>query len=326
MMRYPLTHALLFTTVIAGFVAINAHAADYPTKPVRMVLPFPPGGGSDTLARILAPSLGEATGQQWVVDNRSGAGGNIAAEIVAKAAPDGYTVMLTLNSVLTMNPWLYPDMRVDVDKDLQPVTQLSLGQYMIVLHPSVPASSAKEFLQLARSKPNALRYASSGVGSNPHLAGELLRSVAKIEMVHVPYKGAGPSVVATLMGEVQLTFASGAASLPHVKSGRLKAVAVTGLKRSKIMPDLLTLDESGVPGYNVISWHAFVAPAKTPAVVIEKIHQAARTVAKLPVVADAMGRDGMENAANGPAALAALIKTESATWRAVIKAANIRGE
>jgi tripartite-type tricarboxylate transporter receptor subunit TctC len=301
-------------------------AADYPTRPVRLVLPFPPGGGSDTLARILAPRMAEAMGQQWVVDNRSGSSGNIAAEIVARAAPDGHTVLLTLNSILTMNPTLYPDMRVDPEKDLQPVTQLSLGQYLVVVHPSVPVSSAKELLALARAKPGSLRYASSGVGSNPHLAGELLKSRAKIDMIHVPYKGAGPSIIGVLSAEVQLVFASVAAAMPHVRSGKLKAIAVSGMKRSSVAPELPTLHESGVTGYNVISWHALVVPAKTPRAVVDKIDSTVRTVAKLPPVAEAMSREGMENAVNGPAALAELVKREAATWREVIKAANIRGE
>jgi tripartite-type tricarboxylate transporter receptor subunit TctC len=307
-------------------VAATPPGAEYPTRPVRLVLPFPPGGGSDALARILAPRLSEAMGQQWVVDNRSGSSGNIAAEIVARAAPDGYTVLLTLNSVLTMNPALYPDMRVNVEKDLQPVTQLSLGQYLVVLHPSVPLSSAKELIALSRSKPGTLRYASSGVGSNPHLAGEVLKSMANIDIVHVPYKGAGPSIIGVLTGEVQIAFASVAAAMPHVRSGKLKAVAVTSLKRSSVAPELPTLNESGVTGYNVISWHALVVPAKTPPAIVAKIDSTVRAVAKLPAVADAMIREGMENAVNGPAALRDLIKHEAATWREVIKAANIRGE
>ena len=318
--------AVAAMTSAASVAATITPAADYPTRPVRLVLPFPPGGGSDALARILAPRMSEAMGQQWVVDNRSGSSGNIAAEIVARAAPDGYTVLLTLNSVLTMNPALYPDMRVNVEKDLQPVTQLSLGQYLVVLHPSVPASSAKELLALARSKPGTLRYASSGVGSNPHLAGELLKSMAKIDIVHVPYKGAGPSIIGVLSGEVQIAFASVAAAMPHVRSGKLKAIAVTGLKRSSVAPELPTLNESGVTGYNVISWHALVVPAKTPPAIVAKIDSTVRTVAKLPAVSEAMSREGMENAVNGPAALQDLIKREAATWRVVIKAANIRGE
>jgi len=301
-------------------------AADHSARPVRLVLPFPPGGGSDTLARILAPRLSEATGQQWVIDNRSGASGNIAAEIVAKAPPDGNTVFLTLNSVLTMNPALYPDMRVNPEQDLQPVTQLSLGQYLVVLHPAVQASSVKELLDLARSKPGAIKYASSGVGSNPHLAGEMMKSMAKVDLVHVPYKGAGPSILAVLSAEVQMTFASVAASMPHVRSGRLKAVAVTGLKRLSVATDLPTLSESGLTGFNMVSWHALLLPAKTPAAIVDKLYQHVRSAAQLPAVLDAMGREGMETTPKGPADLAALIKTEGALWRKVIKAANIRGE
>jgi tripartite-type tricarboxylate transporter receptor subunit TctC len=312
--------------ITLSFSTAILYAADGAGRPVRLVLPFPPGGGSDTLSRILAPRLSEAMGQQWVVDNRSGAAGNIATEIVAKAPPDGNTVLLTLNSVLTMNPALYPDLRVNVETDLQPVTQLSLGQYLVVLYPALPASSIRELLELAKAKPGALRYASSGVGSTTHLAGELLKSMAKIDLVHVPYKGAGPSVLAAITGEVQLTFASVAASMPHVRSGKLKAVAVTGLKRSSVAPDLPTLNESGAAGYNMISWHALLVPARTPASIVDRLDRTVRTVAQLPAVMDAMGREGMETMTRGPRELAALIKSESATWRGVIKAANIRGE
>lgn len=322
-------HSMLGWAVLPAVLCaapLAARSADYPHRPIRLVLPFPPGGGSDTLARILAPRLSEAMGVQWVVDNRSGAAGNIAAEIVAKAAPDGYTVLLTLNSVLTMNPALYPNMRLDPQKDLVPITQLSLGQYIVVLHPAVPAASVKELIELARAKPGSIRYASAGVGSNPHLAGELLESMAKIDMTHVPYKGAGPSTVAVLGGEVQLAFQSVAASMSHVRAGKLKAIGVTGPKRSAVAPELPTLAESGLKGYNVISWHALVAPAKTPAAIVNTIYQQVSTVAQASAVAAAMSREGMENAVRGPAALAALIEEESAVWREVIKAANIRGE
>ena len=312
--------------VLLAGAPLAAPAADYPNRPIRLVLPFPPGGGSDTLARILAPRLSEAMGVQWVVDNRSGAAGNIAADIVAKAAPDGYTVLLTLNSVLTMNPALYPHLKLDPLKDLAPITQLSLGQYIVVLHPAVAAASLRELLDLARAKPGAIRFASAGVGSNPHLAGELLKSMAKVDLTHVPYKGAGPSTVAVLGGEVQLAFQSVAASMAHVRAGKLKAIGVTGLKRSAVAPELPTLDESGLKGYNVISWHALLAPAGAPAAIVAAIDQVVRKVAQEPAVAAAMGREGMENAVRGPAELAALIAAETVVWRQVIKAANIRGE
>ena len=318
-------HAVVSIFCASFIIAGAVHAAES-TRPVRLVLPFPPGGGSDTLARILAPRLSEATARQWVVDNRSGASGNIAAEIVAKAPADGSTVLLTLNSVLTMNPALYPDLRINPMTDLLPITQLSLGQFIVALHPAVPASNVKELLDYARSKPGALRYASCGTGCATHLAGELLKSIAKIDMTHVPYKGAGPSVLATITGEVHLVFSSVAGSMPHVRSGRLKAIAVSSLKRSSVAPDLPTLHESGVTGFNMISWHALLVPARTPAAIVNSLDQIVRNAAQLPAVSEAMGREGMEPTTRGPAELAALIRSETATWRGVIKAAGIRGE
>ena len=325
---YPLRAALRNAlALIALLIAPNhAHAAEYPARPIRLVVPFPAGGGADTLARIVAPRLGEALGQQVVVDNRSAAAGNIATEIVAKAAPDGYTAMLTLNSVLTMNPSFYPNLPFNVETDLQPVTQLSSAQYMLLVHPSMGVSSVREFLDLAKAKPGALRYASAGVGSSTHLAAELLKWRAHVDLPHVPYKGATPALLATMMSETQIVFASVAAALQFVQAGKLKALAVTALKRSAAVPELPTLDESGVTGYNVISWHALLVTAKTPDAIVNKLHRYALTVARLPAVTDAMGRQGMDATTSGPFDLANLIKTETATWRGVIKAANIRAE
>jgi tripartite-type tricarboxylate transporter receptor subunit TctC len=301
-------------------------AAEYPVRPIRLVVPFPAGGGADTLARIFAPRLGEVLGQQVVVDNRSGAAGNIATEIVAKAIPDGYTAMLALNSVLTMNPSFYPNLPFNIETDLQPITQLSSAQYMLLLHPAVPVASVREFVELAKGKPGALRYASAGVGSATHLAAELLKWRAGVNLAHVPYKGATPSVLATMMGEVQITFASVAASLQYLQAGRLRGLAVTALKRSAAVPELPTLDEAGIAGFNVISWHALLVTAKTPDAIVGKLQRTALAVAQLPAVTDAMARQGMETTTSRPSALAALIKTETATWREVIKAANIRAE
>ena len=317
-------HALPLFALLIGTPL--AYAAEYPVRPIRLVVPFPAGGGADTLARIVAPRLGEALGQQVVVDNRSGAAGNIATEIVAKAVPDGYTAMLTLNSVLTMNPSFYPNLPFNVETDLQPITQLSSAQYMLLLHPSTGVSSVREFLDLAKMKPGTLRYASAGVGSSTHLAAELLRWRTSLDLSHVPYKGATPALLATMTGETQMLFASVAAALQFVQSGKLKAIAVTALKRSAAVPDLPTLDESGLPGYNVISWHALLVTAKTPDAIVNKLYTHALAVARLPAVMDAMARQGMDTMTNRPADLANLIKTETATWRGVIKAAKITAQ
>ena len=310
----------------APTAAIGATPAPYPVRPVRLVVPFPPGGGADTLARIVAPRMTEALGQTWVVDNRSGAAGNIAVEIVAKAAPDGYTVLLTLNSVLTMNPGLYGNLPFDVQRDLQPLTQLSSGMYVFLLHPSVPAATVKELLDHTRTKPAGLSYASAGVGSPLHLATELLKSRTGVNLVHVPYKGGGPAVVATIAGEAQVTFASIAASLQHVRNGRMKAIAVTGTRRAKAMPELPTMEEAGFPGFVVTSWHALLVPARTPDAIVARLHREAHAVARQTAVLEAMAREGMETTTGLPADLGHLIRTETATWREVIRTANIRAQ
>jgi tripartite-type tricarboxylate transporter receptor subunit TctC len=311
---------------IAAPVAAQTPASNYPTKPIRLVVPFPPGGGADTLARIVAPRMTEALGQTWVVDNRSGAAGNIAIEIVAKAAPDGHTVLLTLNSVLTMNPNLYPNLPFDVQKDLQPITQLSSGMYVFLLHPSVPSTTVKDLLDYTRTKPGGLSYASAGVGSPLHLATELLKSRANVNLVHIPYKGGGPAVVATISGEAQVTFASISGSIQHVRNGRLKAIAVTGSRRAKAMPELPTMEEAGFPGFVVTSWHALLVPARTPEAVVARLHKEALAAARQTNVLEAMTREGMETTTGRPADLGNLIRTETATWREVIRTANIRAE
>jgi len=232
-----------------------AVAADpaYPTRPIRLLVPFAPGGGSDTTARILTPRLHEAMRQAWVVDNRGGAGGNLAAEIVARANPDGYTVFLGFNTVLTVNPTLYK-LSFSMEKDLAPVTLLATAQYIMVLHQSVPANNLKEFIALAKQKPGAFNFSSGGTGTPLHLAAELFSKRAGIKMVHVAYKGGGPAAAALLGGEVQVLFGSIASSMPHVKTGRLKAFATTGARRSKVAPELLTMAEQGFPGFDVGSW------------------------------------------------------------------------
>ena len=318
-------YSLFLTTAIAA--AMPAQAADpaYPTRPIRLLVPFAPGGGSDTTARILTPKLHEAMGQAWVVDNRGGAGGNLAAEIVAKANPDGYTVFLGFNTVLTVNPTLYK-LNFSMEKDLVPVTLLATAQYIMVLHQSVPANNLKEFIALAKQKPGAYNFSSGGMGTPLHLAAELFSKRAGIKMVHVAYKGGSPAAAALLGGEVQVLFGSIAASMPHVKSGRLKAFATTGVRRSKVAPDLPTMIELGFPGFDVGSWYAFLVPANTPPVVVRRLRDEALKVISIPDVQQALSRQGLEPETSTPQELAARIKSETATWAQVIKEAGIKGE
>ena len=319
---------LLVALWIASFAgAAVSEAADiaYPTRPVRLLVPFAPGGGSDALARIITPKLTDTLGQTWVVDNRGGAGGNLAAETVAKAAPDGHTVFLGFATVLTVNPSLYK-LSFSMERDLAPVTLLATAQYILVLNASVPASTVKDFIALAKQKPGGLNFSSGGTGTPLHLAAELFSKRAGIRMVHVPYKGGGPAVAALLAGEVQVLFGSVAASMPQVKAGKLKALATTGIKRSSVVPELPTLDESGFPGFDVGTWYAFLVPAKTPAFIVTRLrNEAIRTVA-LPDVQKVMAAQGLEVETSTPQELAARIKRESAMWAGVVKDAGIKGE
>jgi len=312
---------------VAACVSLSAAAADdnYPTRPVRLLVPFAPGGGADALSRIITPKMHDALGQAWVVDNRGGAAGNIAAETVAKAAPDGYTALMGFNTVLTVNPSLYK-LTYSVTRDLQPVTLLATAQYILVIHPSVAATNLKDFIALAKQKPGSLNYASAGVGSPLHLAAELFKKRAGIDMAHLAYKGGGPAAVAVLAGEAQVLFASVASSVPQIKAGKLKALATTGAKRSKVAPDLPTIAESGFPGFEVSSWYALLVPAKTPAAIVNQIRGAAIKAVELPDVQEAMSRQGLDVETSTPQELAARMSAETAVWAGVIKDAGIKAE
>jgi tripartite-type tricarboxylate transporter receptor subunit TctC len=301
----------------------GAFAAGYPERPIRLVIPFSAGGGSDTLARILAPRLTDELGQQLVVDNRPGAAGNIAAEIVADASPNGYTVLMGFNTVLTVNPTLYK-LNYKVQKDFQPVTLVATAQYILAVNPSVPAHSVKELIALAKSKPGKLNYASAGVGSPLHLSAELFKKRAGINMVHIPYKGGSPAAAAVVAGEAQVIFGSVAATMRFVKSGRLRALATTGSKRSTVAPDLPTIAESGFPGFDVRSWYAFLVPAGTPMDVVRRLHDATVKALGLPEIKDAMAKQGLDPEPSTPQELADRIKQETAVWADVIKEAGIK--
>jgi tripartite-type tricarboxylate transporter receptor subunit TctC len=318
-------------SIFAAFVACVvlspavAAAADYPARPIRLLVPFAPGGGADALARIITPRLSEAMGQQWVVDNRTGAAGNIAAETVAHAAPDGYTVFMGFSTVLTVNPSLYK-LSFDVEKDLKPATLLATAQYILVVHPSVPAGSVKELVALLKQKPGSLNFSSAGVGSPLHLAAELFQKRAGVQMTHIPYKGGGPAAAAVLAGEAQMIFGSVASALPQVKAGRLKALATTGLKRSKVAPDLPTMAEQGFPGFDVTTWYSLMVPGPTSAAIVTRIRDEAIRALQRPDVQQVMALQGLEVETSTPQALAARIRSERQTWAEVIKSAGIRAE
>lgn len=303
-----------------------AAAQSYPTKPVRLVIPFPPGGGTDAVARVLAPKLSAAMGQQWVIDNRGGAAGNIAAEIVAHADADGYTVLQGFSTTMTVNKSLYRKIPFDPVRDFAPVTQTVSSQYMLTVHPAVPAKSVAELVALAKSKPGSLNFATAGVGSPLHLAGELLNSRAGIKLVAVPYKGGGPAAAAALAGEAQLVFSSLASAMANVRAGRIRALAVTGPARSKVFADLPTIAESGYPGYSVTTWQSMTVPAGTPAAVIRRIHDETVKVLALPDVVKFLHNTGYEINGTTPEKLAEIMRNESQIWAKVIREANIRAD
>lgn len=320
--------------VLAVAIMVSAHAATsafaastpaYPTRPIRLLLPFAPGGSADVIGRILSPKLSEAMGQQWVVDNRGGAAGNIAAETVARAAPDGHTVFLGLSTIVTANPALYK-LTFSMEKDLQPVTTLTFSQYIFVLNPNVPAGSVKELIALAKQKPRSLNFSSGGVGSPLHLAIELFQRRAGIEMVHVPFKSGGGATAAVIAGEVQLAASSIASSMQMVKAGRLKAIATTGARRSLVAPELPTLIESGFPGLEISSWYGLLVPARTPPAIVQRIRDETLKVVQAPDARQALTGQGLQVETSTPQEFAARIRSDTKTWAEVIKSAGIKGE
>jgi len=314
------------TIVLASCVAATAaHAATtaYPTRPVRLVVSFAPGGGVDATARIFAPKLSEYMGQNWVPDNRPGAGGNLASEIVAKATPDGHTVLMAIDTQLSANPHLY-DMNINVLKELKPVVILAATDQVVVVHPSVPAKNLKEFIALAKQKPGAFRYGSGGVGSSNHLTAEVLKKTVGIEITHVPYKGAGPSIAAILSGDIQMNVSSPASTVGFVTSGKLRALARTGAKRTKTLADVPTVAELGYPGFDVIQWYGLVVPAATPSHVVERIRNDSLKAMQAPEVIATMEKLGLELQPSTVDGLTERIKKESAMWAAIIKEAGIK--
>ncbi len=306
-------------------VAGVAAAQDYPNKPIRFIVPYPPAGGTDVVARILTEPLGAALGQSIIIDNKGGAAGNVGTDIAAKAPADGYNILFTLSSH-TINPKLYSKLPFDVEKDFVPISLAAMIPQILVVHPSVPANNVQELIALAKAQPGKLNYASVGTGSPGHIAGELFKLKAGIDIVHVPYKGGGPAVTDTIGGQVQMLFVSMPAAWQHVKSGRLKAIAVTSDKRSVAAPDVPTFLESGVPDYVVNSWYGALAPAKTPPAAVAKLQAAFAQVLANPQVKEKLLAQGAEAAPTTQAEFDKIIRDELAKWDYVIRAANIKPE
>ncbi len=297
----------------------------YPAKPVRFVVGQAPGGGTDLIARAVTAKLTEALGHAMIVDNRTGAAGSVGAGLVAKSAPDGYT-LLVVSSSYAINPSLGANLPFDPMKDLSPVILLAQAPFLLVVHPSLPASSVKELVALARAKPGALNFASGGTGSSGHLSGELFQHAAGVKLAHVPYKGAGPALTDTIAGQVQMTFASMISSLQHVRSARLRALAVTSAKRSDALPELPTVAEAGMRDYATTSWYGVLAPAGTRAAAIARMNEALDKVIALPDVRQKLAADGAEPAGGSPALFQKHLATELAKWSRVVRAAGIKIE
>ena len=319
---------LMTCTVLLSCAGYPVAAADgpYPSRPIRIIDAFPPGGPSDIVARAIAPKLSESLGQTVVVDNRGGASGLVGCEIAAHAAPDGYTLLLGPSGALTIQPTLNPKMPFNVQRDFETVSQLTTGPQVIAVHPGVAAKSVQDLIALAKTKPGQLNFASGGAGTANHLAAEVLKLAAGINIVHVPYKGTGPALASVLGGETQLIISSLLPALPHVKSGKLRALAVTSTSRSSAVPDVPTAAESGLPKFETSSWHGILVPAKTPRAVITRLHGEFVKVLGVPEVRERLTSQGLNIVASTPQEFAAHIKSETVKYARVIKQAGIKAE
>ena len=301
-----------------------AQAADYPSKPIKIVVTFPPGGSADAIIRILSTRLNDKMGQPLVIDNRPGAGGNIGLSVVAKAAPDGYVLGVGAAGGLTANSSLYPQMPFDVAKDFQPITMLAAIPFVLVGHPSVPADNMQQLITYAKSQPGKVSIGHGGNGTAMHLSTALFTQMTDLKMIEVPYRGSGPAAMDTLSGQIQLSITDLAAALPHIKAGKLKAFAVTSPKRLNNLPEVPTLSESGLAGYDSTGWFGLVAPAGTPAAIIQRLHAEFTAALNDEAIKTQMRQSGMEPVATSMEGLDAYIKSETQKWAKVIRQANIK--
>ena len=299
-------------------------AQGYPSKPVRLLIPSTPGGSVDTIGRTIAPKISERWGQQLVVENRPGAGGTIAGDLVAKSAPDGYTLLLGTIAALATNVSLQKKLPYDPLKDFVPVTLVATQNLMLVVHPSVPARTVRELVRFAKTQPGKLSFASAGNGSGSHLSGELFKQTTGIDILHVPYKGVQPAMVDVISGQVAINFPSILSALPHVRSGRVRALAVTGAKRTRAAPELPTMQEAGIKDYESMTWYAVVAPSGTPQDVVTKLSSEIAGIVKQPEIADRLSNEGADPVGSTPQEFGRYLRSEIEKWRKVISAAGIQ--
>jgi tripartite-type tricarboxylate transporter receptor subunit TctC len=302
----------------------GASAQAYPTKPVSLLIAFPPGGPSDVLSRIVGKKLEQLLGQPFVMDNRPGAGGNIAAEAAANAAADGHTILMGNNSILATNAALYKKINFNPERDFVPISLVGSQANILVVNPNVPAKSMAELIALLRANPGKFNYASSGHGAAAHLAAELFKTEAKVNIVHVPYKGAAPALRDVIAGHVHMMFATAASVVPHIKSGKVRALAVTPIKRTAVFPDLPTIDELGLKGFDATTWHGLVAPSKTPREIVMQLNRATVEALKDPAVRKSLSDLGVDIVGSSPEEFAAYIKAEIPKWTAIVKASGAK--
>jgi tripartite-type tricarboxylate transporter receptor subunit TctC len=317
---------MLIILIAAAVTAGGALAQQYPSKPIRLIVPFTPGGSTDIVARIVGQKLGEALGAQVLIDNRPGAGGNIGVELAAKAAPDGYTLVMGHIGTFAVNPALYARLPYDPIRDFAPISLVAMVPNMLVVHPSLPVKSVKELIALSRSRPGQLNYGSSGAGGTPYLAVEYFKLMAKVDIVHIPYKGAAPMIIDLIGGQLSLTITGIPPLLPHVKAGKLKALAVATSKRLPLLPELPTIAEAALPGYEATSWYGVLAPAATPKEIITRLNTEIVKAIARPDAAERLSGEGAEPATSTPERFGAFIKSEIVRWGRVIKAAGVTAE
>ncbi len=316
---------LALLAAFAAVLALPSHADTFPTHPIRLVVTYPPGGGADLMARLIAPKMSETLGQPVVVENKAGASGQIAASDVAKSAPDGYTLMLDASS-FAVNPSLYSKLPYDPAKAFTPVAVVALFPNVLVVNPAFPAKDVKSLIAMAKAEPGRIAFASSGNGSAQHLSGELFKQQAHVDMTHIPYKGGGPALNDVMGGQVPLYFANMASGLPFVKSGKLRALGVTAAKRSAALPGVPTIAEEGLPGYEVYEWNAIFAPAGTPPAVVAKIAESIRHAVESQVVRERVASLGGEIPASGPAQAAQFVREQTELWGRVVREGHIHLE